>query len=67
MDGRSCEQCGKFPGCYVGRTRAREGRAPCLGWVAREFESETGEELTSGREFFERYGIPAAIPQGNGE
>lgn len=64
MDTRNCRQCGKFPGCHVGRTRAREGRTPCAGWVEERFERDTGTRVMSGREFFERYGIPTAVEDG---
>lgn len=60
MNVTTCKECGRFPGCYVGRTRAREGRAPCRDWVARKFDRDAGVALESGRSFFERYGIPAA-------
>lgn len=66
MDDSSCGVCGKFTGCCVGHTREREGRDPCLEWVPATFEQQTGAKIMSGREFFERYGIPAADLQGKG-
>lgn len=32
----SCRDCSKFPGCAVGRTRAREHRMPCIDFTMRE-------------------------------
>lgn len=67
MSGRTCGACERFAACSVGHTREREGRAPCLDWVPRAIELQTGKKPMSGREFFERYGIPAADLQGEGE